>query len=374
MLSDIRADEVRSLIRRISRASTEDRNGTVEMKSVFFELTLNVMMRMIAGKRYYGENEAELEEATKFREVVTETFRLGDASNIVDFLPFVRFIGLDGVEKRLKAVQQKRDRFMQYLIEEHRRMRKEQTSCDSSEDGERKKTRTMIDVLLSLQETEPDYYKDEIIRGLMLALLSAGTDTSAGTMEWALSLLLNSPETLKKAQVEIDERVGSDRLISESDLSQLPYLRSVINETLRICPPGPLSVPHESSDLCSVGGFHVPRGTMLLVNLWAIQNDPKIWAEPRKFKPERFEGLEGDRDGFKFMPFGSGRRGCPGEGLAVRILGLALGSLIQCFEWERVDETLIDLTEGTGLTMPKAHPLRAKCRPRPIVGQLVSQI
>lgn len=168
MLSDIRADEVRSLIRRISRASTEDRNGTVEMKSVFFELTLNVMMRMIAGKRYYGENEAELEEATKFREVVTETFRLGDASNIVDFLPFVRFIGLDGVEKRLKAVQQKRDRFMQYLIEEHRRMRKEQTSCDSSEDGERKKTRTMIDVLLSLQETEPDYYKDEIIRGLML--------------------------------------------------------------------------------------------------------------------------------------------------------------------------------------------------------------
>lgn len=206
------------------------------------------------------------------------------------------------------------------------------------------------------------------------ALLTAGTDTSAGTMEWAMSLLLNNPKVLKKAQAEIDNLVGHDRLIDETDLAKLPYLHCIINETMRMYPAGPLLVPHESSEDCLVGGFHVPRGTILLVNMWAIQNDPKIWEEPTSFKPERFEGFEGVRDGFKLMPFGSGRRGCPGEGLAMRIVGLALGSLIQCFEWERIGKEMVDMSEGAGLTMPKAQPLQANCRPRSAMVNLLSQV
>ncbi|KAF8377608.1 hypothetical protein HHK36_030990 [Tetracentron sinense] len=369
MFSGIRSDEVRSMIQRLVRGCSSDGGfKMVEMKSVFFELTLNIMMRMIAGKRYYGENvgESESEGARKFREIVTETFHLGGATNIGDFLPVLKWVGFKGMEKPLMRLQEKRDGFMQELIEEHRRMR------SKFSDGERKKT--MIDVLLSLQETEPEYYTDQIIRGIMLVLLSAGTDTSSGTMEWALSLLLNNPEVLEKAQDEIDLRVGQERLLDESNMAVLPYLHSIINETLRMYPAGPLLVPHESSEGCIVGGFNVPRGTMLLANMWAIHNDPKVWAEPKKFKPERLEGLEGRRDGFKFMPFGSGRRGCPGEGLAERVVGLALGSLIQCFEWQRVGEELVDMTEGTGLTLPKAHPLEAKCRLRPTMVNLISQL
>lgn len=166
-------------------------------------------------------------------------------------------------------------------------------------------------------------------------MLSAGTDTLSGTMEWAMSLLLNNPETIVKAQAEIDKHIGQSRLIEESDLANLPYLRGIINETLRMYPAGPLLPAHESSEECTVGGFRVPRGTMLLVNVRAIQNDPKIWAEPMKFKPERFLGLEERRDGFMLLPFRAGRRGCPGEGLATRIVGLALGSLIQCFGCKR---------------------------------------
>ena len=123
-------------------------------------------------------------------------------------------------------------------------------------------------------------------------MLSAGTDTSSGTMEWAMSLLLNNPETIAKAQAEIDKHIGQSRLIEESDFANLPYLRGIINETLQMYPAGPLLPAHESSENCTVGGFRVPRGTMLLVNAWAIQNDPKIWAEPMKFKPERLLGLE----------------------------------------------------------------------------------
>ena len=205
-------------------------------------------------------------------------------------------------------------------------------------------------------------------------MLSAGTDTSAGTMEWAMSLLLNNPEALVKAQAEIDSHLGKSRLIDELDMAELPYLRGIIKETLRMYPAAPLLVPHESSEECTVGGFRVPGGTMLLVNIWAIQNDPMLWAEPEKFKPERFQGPEGQRNEFMFSPFGAGRRGCPGEGLAIRVVGLALGSLIQCFEWERVGEEMVDMSEGTGLTMPKAHSLVAKCRPRPSMLNLLSQL
>ncbi|KAF5195191.1 Cytochrome p450 [Thalictrum thalictroides] len=138
-------------------------------------------------------------------------------------------------------------------------------------------------------------------------------------------------------------------------------------------PAGPLLVPHESSEDCVVSGFNVPRGTMLLANIWAIHNDPNLWDESTKFKPERFEGLQGTRDGFKFMPFGLGRRGCPGEGLAMRVVPLALGALIQCFDWERVGDELVDMSEGLGLTLPKAEPLEAKCRTRSSASNMVSQ-
>ncbi|KAG2666225.1 hypothetical protein I3760_15G046800 [Carya illinoinensis] len=363
----IRVDEVRSLISRLFQDLEGVEFRTVDMKSVFFQLILNVMMRMIAGKRYYGENAAELEETREFKKIVKETLQLSVPTNLGDFLPAFKWVGSRGLEKRLVILQGKRDKFMQELIEDQRRMR-----ADSAFE---ERDKNMIDVLLSLQEAEPEFYKDEIVRGMMLVMLTAGTDSSAGTMEWVLSLLLNNPESLVKAQAEIHNHIGQNRLLDESDLTELPYLRSIINETLRMYPPAPL-LPHESSEECTVGGFHVPCGTMLMVNAWGIQNDPKIWAEPRKFKPERFQGLEGERkfDGMVLLPFGAGRRGCPGEGLAMRMVGLALGSLIQCFEWKRIGEEMVDMTEGAGLTVPKAQPLLAMYKPHPAMANYLSKL
>lgn len=360
---DVRVDEGKHLVRKLVSMSSP----SVNVKLVLYELTLNVMMRMISGKRYFGGDIPEVEtEGKRFREILDETLLLAGAANVGDYLPFLRWFGVNGLEKSLVALREKRDVFFQGLIEQLRKSK-------GTELGNNKK-KTMIEVLLALQESDPKYYTDEMIRSFVLVLITAGTDTSAGTMEWAMSLLLNNPQVLKKAQNEMDNIVGKDRLVDESDIVNLPYLRCIINETARLCPPGPLLVPHETSDNCEVGGYFIPRGTMLLVNQWAIHHDPKLWTDPEMFKPERFEGLEGTRDGFKLMPFGSGRRSCPGEGLAIRVMGSTLGLLIQCFDWERLSEEMVDMSEAPGLTMPKAEPLVAKCKPRVEMQSLLSEL
>ncbi|KAJ4967139.1 hypothetical protein NE237_018988 [Protea cynaroides] len=360
MFSSIRSNEVHYLLQRLLIAGNSSKS--VEMKSLLFELTLNNITMMIGGKRYYGEDMEDLDKARQFQDLIKELFSEAGESNVVDFLPLLRWIGFNGLEKKLVRLQGKRDQFMQKLIEDHRITRRQS-----------KDEKVLFDVLLSLQEDDPNYYTDEIIIGIIQDLLMAGTDTSSGTIEWAISLLLNHPEVLKKAQAEIDIIVGQGRLLNESDVPNLPYLHCIINETLRMYPAAPL-LPHLSSESCNVGGFTVPRGTLLLVNIWAIHNDPKSWEEPRKFRPERMEGIGGVRERYKLMPFGSGRRSCPAESLALRVVGFTLGSLIQCFEWERVDEELVDMSEGTGLTVSKAKPLEAKCKPRPAMLNFLSQL
>ncbi|XP_003635481.1 cytochrome P450 81Q32 [Vitis vinifera] len=349
MFLGIRRDEVKLLLLRLARDSREG-FAKVELRPMLTELTFNIITRMVAGKRYYGEG-VEFEEAKRFREIISEAFKLSEASsNPTDFLPILRWIGFGDHEKKLKKTMRETEVILQGLIDEHRGGN-DRGSVDNN---------SMIDHLLSLQTTEPEYYTDDIIKGLVLILILAGTDTSAATMEWAMTLLLNHPDVLKKAKAELDIHVGKDRLIEESDLPELRYLQRIISETLRLFPVAPLLVPHMSSDDCQIGGFDIPGGTFLLINAWAIHRDPQVWEDPTSFIPERFQN--GERENYKLLPFGIGRRACPGAGLAHRVVGLALGSLIQCYDWKRISKTTIDTTEGKGLTMPKLEPLEAMCK------------
>ena len=184
-----------------------------------------------------------------------------------------------------------------------------------------------------------------------------------------MALLLNHPDALNKAREEIDIHVGQGRLMEESDLSKLGYLQNVFSETHRLCPAAPLLLPHMTSSHCQVGGFDIPKGTMLLINAWAIHRDPKAWDNPTSFKPERFNSEENNN--YKLFPFGLGMRACPGSGLANKVMGLTLGLLIQCYEWKRVSKKEVDMAEGLGLTMPKAVPLEAMCKARDIIKMVV---
>ena len=203
-------------------------------------------------------------------------------------------------------------------------------------------------------------------------MLLGGSDTSAVTLEWTMSNLLNHPHVLRKAKAELDAQVGQINLVDEPDLSKLPYLQNIITETLRLCPSAPLLVPHLTSDDCTINGYDVPRDTIVLVNAWAMHRDPKLWDDAESFKPERFENGEAI-EGYKLMPFGLGRRACPGAGLAQRVVGLTLASLIQCFEWKRISDKEIDMSEGKGLTMPRVVPLEALCKSRPIMNNVLSE-
>ncbi|TYI72880.1 hypothetical protein E1A91_D07G090300v1 [Gossypium mustelinum] len=347
----VRKDEARRLLVSLSRDSRRE-FVKVKLKSMLNDMTFNNIMRMVAGKRYFGEEVTNEKEAREFREVIEGTFRNGGTGNRADFLPVLNWFG--GYEKKVKKIGKKLDGLLQKLVDEHRWMKQENNGNGS-----------MVDHLLNLQQSDPDYYTDEIIKGLMLVLLLAGSDTTSVTLEWTMTNLLNHPEVLKKAQAEIDTEIGQENLIDEIDVSKLKYLQSIILEAQRLYPAIPLLLPHVASIDCTIGGYNVPRGTTVLMNAWSIHRDPQLWDDPTSFKPERFEN--DDSQSHKIMPFGLGRRACPGSGLALRVIGLTLGSLIQCFDWERVDGKQIDMTEGIGGTMPKAHPLEALCKARPIV-------
>uniref|UniRef100_A0A803NFH2 Cytochrome P450 n=1 Tax=Cannabis sativa TaxID=3483 RepID=A0A803NFH2_CANSA len=369
LLLNIRKDEIDRLLRKINRSISSSTDRAVEMKSMLTELTFNIVMRMMAGKRYYGDDVTDDVEARKFREIMKAVFENGGAGNQADFLPILNWVP-NSYEKRIEKLAKKTDSFLQGLIDEHRNRKDDDDDQNSNLDRN-----TMIDHLLTLQQSQPEYYTDQIIKGFVLILLLAGTDTSAVTLEWTMSNLLNHPHVLQKLKDELDSQIGQQQLVDESDLSKLPYLQNVISETLRLYPAAPLLVPHYSSNDCTISGFDVPRDTIVLVNAWAIHRDPKLWEDAEIFKPERFENIgkgSENGEGYKLMPFGLGRRSCPGIGLAQRVVGLTLGSLIQCFEWERVSEEKIDMSENKGLTMPKLVPLEALCKPRPIMDVLFS--
>lgn len=192
-------------------------------------------------------------------------------------------------------------------------------------------------------------------------MILAAADTTAVTLTWALSLLLNNKDILKKAQVELETVVGKERQVEELDLMNLVYLQAVLKETMRLYPAAPLSVPREAISDCSVSGYDIPAGTQLFVNLYKIHRDPQVWSDPLDFHPERFLTTHKDYDvrgkNFEFMPFGSGRRICPGISFALQVMQFTLANLLHEFDISTLSDETVDMTEGFGITNLKATPL-----------------
>lgn len=203
-------------------------------------------------------------------------------------------------------------------------------------------------------------------------MFTAGTDTSSSTVEWAIAELIRHPNMLAEVQRELDSVVGRDRLVTELDLAHLTYLQAVVKETFRLHPSTPLSLPRMAAEEIEINGYRIPKGSTLLVNVWAISRDPDIWAEPLKFRPERFLGGEKANvdvrgNDFELIPFGAGRRICAGMSLGLRMVHLLVATLAHAFEWELADGLMpekLNMEEAYGLTLQRAVPMMVHPKPR----------
>ncbi|GAB4827298.1 hypothetical protein Ancab_040022 [Ancistrocladus abbreviatus] len=221
----------------------------------------------------------------------------------------------------------------------------------------------VLDNLLNICMEDGNEFQLSDIPHLLLDLFIAGTDTTSSTLEWAMAELLRNPKKLKKACGELQKVIGKCNLIEEEDIIRLPYLQAVIKETFRMHPIVPL-LPRKAVSTTKLCSFTIPKNTQVFVNIWAVGRDESLWKNANLFEPERFLDSYIDVKGrdFELIPFGAGRRICPGLPLAYRMLPCMLGSLIHLFDWKLEDGiTLekIDMDEKFGLTMVKAKSLYA---------------
>ncbi|RLN13107.1 cytochrome P450 93A3-like [Panicum miliaceum] len=356
-LRHVRREEVARLVGSLSRSAAG--GAAVDVDAALMGLTGDIVSRMVMSRRWTGDDN----DTEEMRAVVAETAELTGTFNLQDYIGVFKHWDVQGLGKRIDAVHRKFDAMMERILtarDAERRRRREEDAAGAGEEG----AKDVLDMLFDMHEDEAAEMRltRDNIKAFMLDIFAAGTDTTTITLEWALSELINNPSVLRRAQAELDAVVGASRLADEWDVPNLPYLQAIAKETLRLHPTGPLVV-RRSMEPCRVSGYDVPAGATVFVNVWAIGRDPASWGpDPLAFRPERF--LEGENAGmdvrgqhFHLLPFGSGRRICPGAALAMLVVQAALAAMVQCFEWAPVGGAPVDMEEGPGLTLPRKHPL-----------------
>ncbi|EOY14638.1 Cytochrome P450 [Theobroma cacao] len=360
-LKHVRQSEIKTSLKELYQHWSENKDSSdkvlVEMKAWFRDVTLNVILRMIVGKRIpSSDSDAEGE---RWKDALRDFFDLSGKFVISDALPFLKWLDIGGDERFMKKVTKELDEVAEGWLQDHKRMKAS---------GNQESDQDFMDVMFSILSDVGKHDADTINKATCLAMILAASDTTMVTLTWALSLLLNNRGALKKAQEELDIHVGRDKLVEESDIKKLVYLRAILKETLRLYPAGPLSLPHESMEDCIVSGYHIPAGTRLLINVYKIHRDPRVWSDPCEFQPERFLTTYKDFDvrgqNFELIPFGSGRRMCPGVSFALQVLELTLANLLQGFELGTPLDEPVDMSEAMGLTNLKASPLEVLITPR----------
>jgi len=304
----VRGEEVRSMLSDLRAAAAAAAAGSgraeaVALREHLFMVNLNVISRMVLGRKYIVDGAGSPFTPEEFRWMIDEIFFLHGVLNVGDLIPWLGWLDPQGYVKRMKRLAKMDDRFLEHVLDEHNERRRRE--------GEGFLARDMVDVLLELADDpnlEVPIHRD-CVKGFILDLIGGGTDTSAVTVEWAMSELLRNPDVLAKATEELDRVIGRGRLVAEEDMPNLPYVEAVVKETMRLHPVAPLLTPRLSREHVSVGGYDIPAGTRILINIWAIGRDPAVWEAPMEFRPERFVGGGGvDVKGqdFELLPFGSG--------------------------------------------------------------------
>nr|AKI33939.1 cytochrome P450 76AD1-like protein [Abronia nealleyi] len=287
----------------------------------------------------------------EFKQLIWDIMEDIGKPNYADYFPLLKYVDPLGIRHRLAANFDKLIDVFQSFI--RKRLLSSYSSATSLND--------VLDVLLKL-------YKEKAlnmgeINHLLVDIFDAGTDTTSNTFEWAMAELIRHPIMMRRAQTEIALVLGKDPTIKEADVANMPYLQAIIKETLRLHPPTVFLLPRKAITDVKLYGYVVPKNSQILVNLWAIGRDPKVWNNPNEFMPDRFLNSDIDVKGrdFGLLPFGAGRRICPGMNLAYRMLTLMLATLLQSFDWKLphgITPKDLDMDEKFGISLQKTKPLQ----------------
>ncbi|TVU31193.1 hypothetical protein EJB05_22871, partial [Eragrostis curvula] len=377
-LGHLRREKVQELVAHVARLA--DQGRPVNVGRVAFVTSLNLVSGTIFSRDLTSLDDQG--DAGEFQEVITDIMEAVGCPNVSDFFPAVAAADLQGWRRSLAKLFARLHRIFDQDIDKR---------VSDRRNGEPRKN-DFLDLLLDAAAREDDVagldrdtlrkrenvlFNDKYgalaclaLQGLAKTdLFSAGSDTSSSTVEWAMVELLRSPHSMAKACDELARVVGSGKDIEESDIGQLPYLQAVVKETFRLHPAVPLLLPRDTQVDVKIMGYTIPKGSRVFVNVWAMGRDKEVWPEPEKFMPERFLGRTVDLRGgdFDLIPFGGGRRICPGMPLAIRMVHLLLASLLHKFEWKLpadAERNGVDMTEKFGVTLAKAVPLFAIASPR----------
>ncbi|RWW55027.1 hypothetical protein BHE74_00038359 [Ensete ventricosum] len=354
--SGVRRDEVGHMLRSM-KASGRKRERVMLGEMLIYTMA-NMIGRVILSRRVFETKDTV---AKEFKDMVVELMTLAGLVNIGDFIPAVAWLDLQGLERRMKKLHKKFDSVLSRMVAEHEATK-----------SQREGRPDLLDTVLANRDGPDERFFDMASRcgfSWLQNLFTAGTDTSTGTIEWAMAEMLLNPSILERAQAEMDRVIGRDRRLEESDIPNLPYLQAICKESFRKHPSTPLNLPRISTQACEVNGYYIPKNTKLLVNIWAIGRDPDVWDNPLEFNPDRFMTAEGSKmdprgNDFELIPFGAGRRICAGVRMGVVLVQYMLGSLIHAFDWNLPAGANLDMSETFGIALQKTVPVAAMVSPR----------
>ncbi|KAF8727837.1 hypothetical protein HU200_018401 [Digitaria exilis] len=322
----------------------------LDLSSMFLDLAISVVSRASFGKK--------LRNAKEYLSAINTAVTLANGFKIPDLFPTLQPVlaSITGMRHALEDVHKVVDATLEEIIEERRRVRDEkQVRCGGIADADADEN--LVDVLIASQERGGlgfNLNKDSI-KAIIFDMFTAGTRTLASTLSWGMSELMRNERVMDQLQGEIREAFRGMVSVTEADLQtrSLPYLKLVIKETLRLHPPVPLLVPRESVESCEIEGYVIPARSRVIVNVWAIGRDKKYWGDDAdEFKPERFKDSTVDFMGssYEFLPFGAGRRICPGIAYGLPVLEMVLVQLLYHFDWSLPEGTKeVDMIEAPGL-------------------------
>lgn len=345
----IREEEVSLLLKSISQSASSA--IPVDLSEISYTLTANITTRIAFGKSFRGD---ELDNGN-FHQVIRRAIAALGSFSMTDFFPSVGWVidRFSGVNGRLEKSFAELDAFLQQVVEDRINFR----ATSQNEEN-------IVDVLLKMErgrfELDALQLTRDCIKAIIMDIFIAGVNPGAGTIIWALAELVKNPQVMKKLQHEIRSSIKEDQ-VKENDLEKLQYLKLVVKEVLRLHPPAPLLLPRETMSHFKVQGYDIDPKAHLHVNVWAIGRDPNYWTNPEKFLPERFMGSNVDYKGqnFEFLPFGAGRRICPGMNMGIVTMELALANLLLHFNWKLPNGVKeVDMEEDAGLTVAKKSPLK----------------